>query len=521
MVQPIQYQVPVADPFAGLLQGLKLGATVQDLQASQQQRMLQQEQMRQQMMQRQQAMEQQQRAQAAMSQFFAKPFAQRSLEDYESLVQFLPKESFAALQGFAKQRTEKQNANAARLYSQMAAGILGKSPEYSVQLARQAAEGEANPQQKQAFTALANAIEKTPEAAFDMIVIEMMGLEGNYSEAAKRIFDVAAPAEAFKVLTPAEAKARGLPTQGGAQWQVNTKTGKVERLVEGEKPGPAFETLTAAQLTAKYGLTGVEPGLYKRRSDTGEISKIGGGGTTINMKTVSPPPKDYRYVYDGQGNVERMEVIPGSKTAKDLETAATAARSRTQTEIGRANIIVNSLDTLENLVKTQTTLDPVTGRTGALMGQAGAFKAGSKRADAEQAIDTVIANIGFAELNRMRRESPNGAALGNVTERELAFLQRVVGSLDLIQSDPQLLKNISVIREVQNKIINEGLSDADIARYSAMLGLKAKEAAPASRRAEGVVTPAASAATPFPVTPQPTVKLKSLEEHFSGTPAAR
>ena len=50
MVQPIQYQVPVADPFAGLMQGLKLGATVQDLQVTQQQRMLQQEQMRQQMM---------------------------------------------------------------------------------------------------------------------------------------------------------------------------------------------------------------------------------------------------------------------------------------------------------------------------------------------------------------------------------------------------------------------------------------------------------------------------------------
>lgn len=236
MVQPIQYQVPVADPFAGLLQGLKLGATVQDLQASQQQRMLQQEQMRQQMMQRQQAMEQQQRAQAAMSQFFAKPFEQRSLGDYESLVQFLPKESFAALQNFAKQRTEEQNANEARLYSQMGVAVRSGAPGTAVQLARQRAEAEANPQQKQAFTALANAIEKTPDAAFDMIVTQMMGLGGTYSDAAKKIFDVAAPAEAFKVLTPAEAKARGLPTDRGQIWQLNTKTNQTTVLQAGEKP---------------------------------------------------------------------------------------------------------------------------------------------------------------------------------------------------------------------------------------------------------------------------------------------
>jgi hypothetical protein len=518
MVQPIQYQVPVADPFAGLMQGLRLGATVQDLQAAQQQRVLQQEQMRQQMMQRQQQMERQR----LFSEFALKP-NKTSADFQQAFLQFpeFEKSLTESYKGYTEDKLASSLTEQGSVLSAMAQGKPDRAKQIlTIRLTGLKNSG-APENQIAAVQQAIQQIDEQPEVIKTMTRARLLA-QGDRGKAIVENIDKQLGAGG-KIFASVEDKIRAgiVDEKGNALPGTYTRSesGTLQRI--SEKAEPSFETLTAAQLTSKYGLTGVEPGLYKRRSDTGEISKIGGGGTTINMKTVSPPPKDYRYVYDGQGNVERMEVIPGSKTAKDLEAAATAAQARTQTEIGRANIIVNSLDTLENLVKTQTTLDPVTGRTGALMGQAGAFKAGSKRADAEQAIDTVIANIGFAELNRMRRESPNGAALGNVTERELAFLQRVVGSLDLIQSDPQLLKNISVIREIQNKVINEGLSDADIARYSAMLGLKAKEAAPASRRAEGVVTPAASAATPFPVAPQPTVKLKSLEEHFSGTPAAR
>ncbi len=45
-------------------------------------------------------------------------------------------------------------------------------------------------------------------------------------------------------------------------------------------------------------------------------------------------------------------------------------------------------------------------------------------------IDTLKANIGFAELNNLRQQSPTGGALGQVSERELHFLQNVITSLD-------------------------------------------------------------------------------------------
>jgi hypothetical protein len=47
----------------------------------------------------------------------------------------------------------------------------------------------------------------------------------------------------------------------------------------------------------------------------------------------------------------------------------------------------------------------------------------------------------------MRQESPTGGALGSITERELAFLQAVQGSLDQGQTPSQLLENLKFIRE--------------------------------------------------------------------------
>lgn len=62
-------------------------------------------------------------------------------------------------------------------------------------------------------------------------------------------------------------------------------------------------------------------------------------------------------------------------------------------------------------------------------------------------LDTIKANLGFDELNQMRQNSPTGGALGNVTERELAFLQSVTASLDQAQSPEQLRQNLAVIKQ--------------------------------------------------------------------------
>jgi hypothetical protein len=54
--------------------------------------------------------------------------------------------------------------------------------------------------------------------------------------------------------------------------------------------------------------------------------------------------------------------------------------------------------------------------------------------------DTIIANLGFDELQEMRANSPTGGALGQVAVQELEMLQRAKGSLEQAQSPQQVLR---------------------------------------------------------------------------------
>lgn len=67
---------------------------------------------------------------------------------------------------------------------------------------------------------------------------------------------------------------------------------------------------------------------------------------------------------------------------------------------------------------------------------------------------TVQANIGFDKLQAMREASPTGGALGQVSERELSFLQGVFGSLEQSQTADELRYNLGLLQHVYNNIIH-------------------------------------------------------------------
>ena len=92
------------------------------------------------------------------------------------------------------------------------------------------------------------------------------------------------------------------------------------------------------------------------------------------------------------------------------------------------------------------------------IGAATKLAPGTSSRDLEALLSTIKANIGFDELNAMRQSSPTGGALGQVSERELGFLQSVLSNLEQSQSPKQLRKNlIEAKSEIQNswKRINE------------------------------------------------------------------
>ena len=69
-------------------------------------------------------------------------------------------------------------------------------------------------------------------------------------------------------------------------------------------------------------------------------------------------------------------------------------------------------------------------------------------------LKTIQANIGFDKLQAMRDASPTGGALGQVSERELGFLQSVFGSLDQSQTAEELQYNLELLRYVYNSIVH-------------------------------------------------------------------
>lgn len=75
------------------------------------------------------------------------------------------------------------------------------------------------------------------------------------------------------------------------------------------------------------------------------------------------------------------------------------------------------------------------GNTGLIQGR---MTVSQKAANLDAKLETIKANIGFKELQDMRDSSPTGGALGQVSEREIAFLQALVGNLSRLQDDKTL-----------------------------------------------------------------------------------
>ena len=69
-------------------------------------------------------------------------------------------------------------------------------------------------------------------------------------------------------------------------------------------------------------------------------------------------------------------------------------------------------------------------------------------------IDTIKANLGFEQLQSMRDSSPTGGALGQVSEREINFLQSVLANLEQSQSPDQLRENLIIAKDQIGKSLN-------------------------------------------------------------------
>ncbi len=133
------------------------------------------------------------------------------------------------------------------------------------------------------------------------------------------------------------------------------------------------------------------------------------------------------------GEVDRTRQV--GEVKRDLEKSAGESKARLSLDqatarIGRVDALVDSI------------MPRINNWTAGTIGSIADAIPGTPAADLRRDLGTLQAIAGFDELNAMRAASPTGGALGNVTERELAFLQSVVRNIENSQSPEQLRRNL-------------------------------------------------------------------------------
>lgn len=140
---------------------------------------------------------------------------------------------------------------------------------------------------------------------------------------------------------------------------------------------------------------------------------------------------------------EQWIPIPGGPADTEQKEIIRAEKEKNKSVIRSSKLVTNTIGKLKKLIKSASNdnLNPIFGVPGA----GASYIPGSNRKDAENLATTIKSHIGFDRLDRMRKESPTGGALGQVSEMELKQLNATLGSLDFAQSEAQFLEILDQI----------------------------------------------------------------------------
>ncbi len=108
-------------------------------------------------------------------------------------------------------------------------------------------------------------------------------------------------------------------------------------------------------------------------------------------------------------------------------------------------------------------IQDISGSTTGIQGQALRNVAGTSAFALARKIDTIQANLSFDRIAEMRKNSPTGGALGQVSERELSLLGAAVVSLDQANSEEEVRRAFEKVLTHYNnwKAVISGQVDAD------------------------------------------------------------
>lgn len=170
-----------------------------------------------------------------------------------------------------------------------------------------------------------------------------------------------------------------------------------------------------------------------------QTAKAAAGRSNVSLKVdgspnfgTIPPGHMMQKTADGW----QMVPVPGSPAALEQEQKRRAEGEGRRQQLGAADVV--SQDAKRVIELMDKAVIPTTGAVGSVAAKVG----GTAAHDVSKLLETVKANTAFDKIAEMRKASPTGAALGQVTEKELALLGAVQGNLEQSQSDEQLRRNV-------------------------------------------------------------------------------
>lgn len=222
---------------------------------------------------------------------------------------------------------------------------------------------------------------------------------------------------------------------------------------------PTTDDVREYQFARQQGYEGSFTDFMKEMRQAG-ATQVNVGPTGIDYGT---PPKDHVWARNPDGTVKLDErgapiPLPVGPALQD-EQARERAEENKDEQQKLWNAIVD-----EEIGKAFEIMDeanlPTTGALGDFLSGIGGTAARNLRAR----LETIKAHAGFDRLQAMRDASPTGAVLGQITERELAFLQATIGNLDQAQTIDQLRYNLERIRRIYQNVLSgkrayEGILD--------------------------------------------------------------
>jgi hypothetical protein len=243
---------------------------------------------------------------------------------------------------------------------------------------------------------------------------------------------------------------------------------------------------------------GLDPNKVYQIGPNGNITTISGIGGAEEFGPISTD-----FVRRTVGGKTYMEPVPGSPAEAKAKALVAKKAQASTLESRKTNIVIEDIGRLKDKIENAPWYSPVTGIFGAILGK---FPE-TRRVDAENLGETIRANIGFDRLQQMREASPTGGALGQVSDRELKTLQSVSGSIDLSQSETELIKNLDRLNDIYG-VIQKRIKDSGFDPIT----LEPIGVAPTAPIAQQGVAPIEPTPPPAPPTVTPAADLSALSD---------